>query len=209
MKNNKSKISLGFTDQTFEQGVHICQIYNSEEDRQDILFDFLVTGLENGENVTCFSENETEISLSDFLKEKGISYQQAKSSDILSLYKTGDIYFVDGKFDPDKMLKLLQDFYEESLRKNRKGARVLGEMTPKIDHIPGGSRLLEYESKVSLLLRKFPVTTVCQYDSRQFDGATIMDILKVHPYMIVRGAVVQNPFFIQPEVYLSQQNNHF
>jgi len=204
MKNSKSKISLGFTDQSFDQGVHICQIYNSEEERHDILYDFLVTGLEGGEDVTIFSEEEIEISLSDLLEEKGISCQREKTSDKLSLFKTGEIYFEDGKFDPEKILKLLRNFYEESQKRGRKGARVLGEMTPEIDNIPGGSRLLEYESKVSMLLRKYPVTTVCQYDSRQFDGSTIMDILKVHPYMIVRGSVVQNPFFIQPEVYLSQ-----
>ena len=79
-------------------------------------------------------------------------------------------------------------------------------MTPEIERVPGGSRLLEYESKVSLLLKNCPVTAVCQYDARSFDGSTIMDILKVHPYMIVRGSVVNNPFFIPPEEYLAANN---
>jgi hypothetical protein len=104
------------------------------------------------------------------------------------------------------MLKLLQEFYENSVNKNKTGARVIGEMSPDIEHIEGGSRLMEYEAKVSLLLKKYPVNAVCQYDARSFDGATILDILKVHPYMIVRGSVVHNPFFEKPEEYLAKHS---
>jgi hypothetical protein len=30
-----------------------------------------------------------------------------------------------------------------------------------------------------------------------------MDILKVHPFMVVRNSVVRNPFFIPPEEFLA------
>jgi hypothetical protein len=75
-------------------------------------------------------------------------------------------------------------------------------MIPEIQHVPGGERLLEYESRVSILLRDHPVTSVCQYDANLFDGATIMEVLKVHPKMIINGMVINNPFYILPESYL-------
>jgi hypothetical protein len=106
------------------------------------------------------------------------------------------------------MLGLLKQFYENSVNNKNEGARVIGEMVPEIEHIEGGSRLMEYESKVSLLLKRYPITAVCQYDARAFDGATIMDILKVHPYMIVRGSVVHNPFYITPEEFLDKNSSH-
>ena len=31
-----------------------------------------------------------------------------------------------------------------------------------------------------------------------------MDVLSVHPMMIVRGQIVKNPFYIEPEEFLSQ-----
>jgi hypothetical protein len=120
----------------------------------------------------------------------------------VSLSKTADVYFDGGKFDPDRMLDLLKAFYESSTAFS--GARVIGEMLPEIEHIEGGSRLLEYESKVTLLQKKYPFTAVCQYDARAFDGSTILDVLKVHPLMIVRGKVVNNPFYISPEEFLSK-----
>ena len=72
----------------------------------------------------------------------------------------------------------------------------------EIKSVEGGNRLLEYESKVTMLLREHPITAVCQYNSNSFDGATIMDVLKVHPMMIVSGSVISNPFFIEPEEFL-------
>lgn len=203
MGEKKRKIILGFTDQEFEQGAHICQIFNEDNERHDILTDYIVSGVKDGESISCFSENETEVSLSEFLLEKGLSYKDLKETGNTSLSKTGEVYFENDEFEPDKMISLLKEFYLKSQEKDVTGARVIGEMTPNIQYVKGGNRLLEYECKVSLLLEKFPVTAVCQYNANKFDGSTIMDILKVHPYMIVRGSVVANPFFIKPEEYLS------
>jgi hypothetical protein len=207
MEHQSRKISLGFTNEKFEPGIHICQIFNEDDERHDVLVNFVISGLQYGEKVTCFTEEETENTLSSFFEKNGLSYQGAQNSDEFSLMKTGDVYFEDGNFEPERLLNLLQAFYETSVIQNYTGARVIGEMLPQIDHIPGGSRLLEYESKVSLLVKKYPINAVCQYDARAFDGATIMDVLKVHPYMIIRGSVVRNPFFIQPEVFLAKNNS--
>jgi len=203
METKNRKITLGFTNQDFEQGVHICQIFNDDNERHSALVNFLVSGLKAGENTACFSEKETEDTLSEYFGDKGYKYKAIEKSGDFSLSKASEVYFEGGRFEPDNMLKLLKEFYEKALFQKKTGARVIGEMSAEIQHIPGGSRLLEYESRVSLLLKKNPVTSVCQYDVRKFDGATIMDILKVHPYMIVRGSVVNNPFFIQPEEFLS------
>lgn len=202
------KISLGFTNQQFEPGVHICQIYNEDDERHGALVDYIISGLQTGEITACFSEKESETTLSDFFKKNGFNYEEVEKSGDFALSKTAEVYFEGGKFEPERMLGLLQAFYENSVKENRSGARVIGEMTPEIEHVTGGSRLMEYESKVSLLLKKYPVNAVCQYDARSFDGSTILDILKVHPYMIVRGSVVHNPFFIQPEEYLSKNSSN-
>lgn len=139
-----------------------------------------------------------------FLRQHGISYKESKDSRLLAMSNVEDVYFRDNCFDPEEMLSLLREFYEESIQMGHSAARVIGEMSPDVQRLPGGDRLLEYESRVSLLQRQCPLTTVCQYDARLFDGATIMDILKVHPLMVVRGSVVHNPFYVTPEEFLKQ-----
>jgi len=125
----------------------------------------------------------------------------------LTLAGTKDVYFENGSFDPERMLGVLRNYHEDSVSGGYPAARVIGEMAPMVQHVPGGNRLLEYEARVSILLRDHPVTAVCQYDARAFDGAVIMDILKVHPFMVVRGSVVHNPFFIPPEEFLTRSDN--
>lgn len=203
---NVEKISLGFTSQKFEPGIHICQIFNSDEERHDSLVNFIISGLKAGEKTTCFSENESEQTLIDLFKAEGFDIKDLTEKGLFSISGTRESYFENNKFEPERMLNLLKEFYKSSEQENNNGARVIGEMTPDVEHIDGGSRLLEYESKVTLLLKEYPVNAVCQYDARVFDGSTILDVLKVHPYMIVRGKVVHNPFFERPEDYLATHN---
>jgi hypothetical protein len=110
-----------------------------------------------------------------------------------------DVYFQDDVFDPDRILSGLADYYRESRKLGYEATRVIGEMIPEVGGVEGGDRLLEYESRVTLFLEEYPVTAVCQYDARRFSGAMIMDVLKVHPRMIVGGKVLHNPFYIPPE----------
>jgi hypothetical protein len=199
---DRSSVDLGFTDARFPAGTHICQIYGDADERNDSLFRYLASGLRAGECTACFSENVTEAELEAYFASEGIALDAVTSSGAFALHKTGEVYFPEGRFEPEHMLSLLTAFHESSEKNGYSNARVIGEMTSEIDRVPGGSRLTEYESRVSMLLRERPVTTVCQYDAHAFDGATIMDVLKVHPMMIVRGAVVRNPYFVPPEEFL-------
>jgi len=201
---SSQRISLGFTPQTFEPGVHICQIFSGENEWQESLLKYLASGIQGSEKTCCFSEKATDALLEEAFEREGISYAEAKKTEAVSLSPTEEAYFENNRFSPERMLTLVKAFYDTALDEGFTGARVIGEMSPRIQQIEGGERLMEYESKISLLLKTTPITAVCQYDARGFDGAAILDILKVHPLMIVRGSVVQNPFFIPPEVYLAR-----
>ena len=195
-------VSLGFAEEKVPVGTHMCLIFNNNNERIESLLKFLLSGLTNGERVACFSEKVTEETLEAWFKTHNISYNERKVKGAISLSKTGEVYFQNGIFDPDRMLNILSEFYHQTQDMGFSAARVIGEMTPEVESVPGGERLLEYESRVSLLVREKPVTAVCQYDANEFSGATIMNVLKVHPKMIVNGAVVNNPFFIEPELFL-------
>ena len=196
-------VSLGFTDQTFPAGVHMCQIFSEDEERLDALLKFLSSGLEAGERTACFTEKLDDVQLARHLAEHGLSCEELTQSGTFSKAGTGEVYFQDGRFDPDRMLDLLRQFHRDSVAGGFPAARVIGEMTEKVQHVPGGSRLTEYESRVSLLQKEMPITAVCQYDAKAFDGATIMEILKVHPMMVIRGNVVHNPYYVPAEEFLA------
>lgn len=206
MSHEPYAISFGFTRQTFPAGMHVCQIFNHDEERLNSLLEFLRSGLVAGERTACFTDNLDEVQLARHLARHGLSSDALQESGAFTCTGASKTYFQDGRFDPERMVGLLRQFHKDSVTNGFPASRVIGEMSAEIQHIPGGSRLLEYESRVSLLLNDHPVTAVCQYDANAFDGATLMKILKVHPMMVIRGAVVRNPCYIQPDEFLARSS---
>ena len=206
MCDKQRNISLGFTDESFKEGIHVCQIFDDDDERAAALEAFLLSGLQDGEKTSCFSEKVDMDQLKTFFNKNNVSLDDATQKGDFSLSGTRNVYFKNNKFEPEKMLALLEDYYETAKSEGYPGSRVIGEMTSEVQDMEGGSRLMEYEAKVSLLVEKHPLTAVCQYDAKSFDGATILDILKVHPYMVLHGKVIRNPFFIQPREVLKDLN---
>ena len=206
MCNSELATNLGFTCDKVPVGTHMCLIFSSDQERRDCLLKYLLSGLQENERGACFSNNISENEIRQFLLENNISYDERKESDQISVSGTNEVYFANGAFDPDRMLETLKGFYLKTKKMTFSAARVIGEMAPEVQNVPGGDRLLEYESRVTLLVREFPVTSICLYDARTFNGATILEVLKVHPKMIVNGAVITNPFFIKPEDYLKSSS---
>ena len=202
MKPTIPGFSLGICDQDFWPGIHICQIFDDDAERLNTIYGFLQAGFRANERGACFSDGLATGGLSSHLAAEGRSLSELTSTGSLTLSGTRESYFAEDRFDPDRMVGLLRDFYLESIRRGHPAARVIGEMIPEIERIAGGERLVEYETKVSRLQRECPVTTVCQYDAHRFGGATIMAVLKVHPYLLINGAVVENPLYLQPESIL-------
>ena len=210
MNHSHREVSLGFTTEKVPVGTHLCLVFTSEEERVDSLLKFLLSGLQAGERTACFSGRLTEEEIRAYLRTNNISYDDRKAQNAIISGGTREVYFKDGVFDPDRMLEILTTYYNDTQTMGFPAARVIGEMTPEVQQVPGGERLLEYESRVTMLLRDHPVTAVCQYDANLFDGATILEVLKVHPQMIVNGSVINNPFYIEPEDYLKgdRSNEH-
>ncbi|MDT8441862.1 MAG: MEDS domain-containing protein [Desulfuromonadales bacterium] len=185
---------VGLADQDFPPGLHICMIYNSEDERHEIIEKFLKNGIDKGEKVAYIVEEIAPEAFCSWLAEKGLAGEVGQGP--LQVDSARSTYYPSGRFDPDAMLARLQSFYRAALDADYSGCRVMGEMSWAAEgQLPGTDRLMEYESRVNLLVADHPLSAICQYDANRFDGATIFQCLKVHPYMIVHGQVVHNPFY--------------
>jgi hypothetical protein len=108
-------------------------------------------------------------------------------------------------FSSDFMLGVVAEYYDDAMRDGYTGARGAGEMSwALVEGRANITELMKYEAQLNTILKTHPLTTVCQYDARRFDGSLIMDILSVHPMMIVRGQLVKNPSFVEPDIFLQE-----
>ena len=205
MCNTPQMVDMGFTQEKFLAGTHMCLIYGSEKERQSIIAKFITKGLLTHEKVAYFADELSESELLSWLENVGItdsgSYLENKTLSISSAEKT---YCPHGSFVPEDVFTNLKNFSSQFKAEGYLCGRVSGEMTWALRGIPGSNRLMEYEALVNDVLITHRITAICQYDANRFDGATILNCLKVHPFMVVHGQIVHNPYYIKSEEFLKE-----
>lgn len=189
---------IAFDNDELPTGTHICLIYSEEEERRSIISGFIEKGINSGEKVIYMADGTTENEIWDWLKEKGIDIAREDIGDQLEVVDAEKTYCPKGKFCPSTMLETLRNTYDRAIDSGFSGVRASGEMTWALKGIPGSDRLIEYEALVNNLILTHPFSPICQYDATRFDGATILNVLKVHPLMIVHGQIVKNPYYLKP-----------
>lgn len=197
---------LGFTSELYPAGTHMCLIYSDERERRRIIGEYLDSGFRGGERVSYFADMMAPEEVRAWLEGMGV---ELPGDDAFSIRAAEQTYCPLGEFVPQGMLDTVRGFHGQAREDGYERSRVSGEMSWALRGIPGSDRLMEYESLLNDVLVTHPVTAICQYDANRFDGAAILDVLKVHPMTIVHGQVVPNPYYMKPREYLrAAQSGH-
>lgn len=195
MTEERRHICLGFTDELYPEGTHICYLYNDEEERRRILPLFARHALLEHESFDYIADVSSPEDLPRAMLERDLVRATRGLPGQIQMATSEQGYYPDGRFDPDAMLARLRAKYQQCLAQGLAGARFTGEMDWALRGIPGTDRIIECESRINELVKEAPVTVMCQYDMRKFDGATMFEVMNVHPVMVVGGHVLRNPFY--------------
>jgi len=193
--DHKTPINLGFTEQEIHAGTHICFIYNNEAERRDITVKFLASAFHDNEKVVFFADKWNTTELKQQLSEEGVDVALAEESGELTISDVSAAYFPNGSFSAEEMWQRLSSAYDDSIESGYKGWRGAGEMTWALRDVAGSDQLIKYESGLNNEMKTRPYTVFCQYDANLFSGAMLLEVLRVHPYMIAKGKVVDNPHY--------------
>jgi len=183
----------------FDTGIHVCQLFSDENDRLQSMSRYLASGIAAGQKCCRSALDDVPLdaaqsALGACLASSSLSVEDACISGQLSFVEADNVLLTDGRFDPERLLSQLSEFCDSARGEGWSGALVVAEISPAIPEMTGGGRLIEFEVEVNRLLLNRPMAIVCQYDLRRFDGAILMDVLRVHPFIMIRGSVMRNPF---------------
>jgi hypothetical protein len=198
MNAKSNDIPLGFTQELFPDCHHVCLIYDDEAQRRKIVSEYLAAGVKRGEMVRYFADTTAPEDIRTWLAEMGIA---PRDDDSFRIIKAESSYCPSGSFVPQQVLDNMVSRYAMAKKAGYSGSRACGEMNWALRDIPGAERLLEYEIGINTIHEDFSYVGMCQYDARLFDGATLFNVLKVHPYMIAQGQILRNPFYTRPEEF--------
>lgn len=207
MNKPVNSISKGITEELISESTHVCLIYDNEEQRQQIVAQYMAAGLRRGEQVRYFADMTTEKEVRSWLLDMGVNLPEAEANAAFSVFDAENAYCPTGKFEPERMIEGSSRRYEIAEKAGYSGVRSCGEMTWTLKGLPGSDRFLEYETLLNSVTATFPHSGMCLYDARLFDGATLFKVLQVHPYMIARGQIVRNPFYVRPEEFQEELNS--
>jgi hypothetical protein len=191
--------SIHLCGQEIDQPGHICAFFTSRDEEYDTLIPYLKEGVDEGEQVLNVVD---EARLSDHrarLAAGGVPIDDAR----VTVSSSEDTYLAGGYFDMSRMVGFVRDHLVQAAAEGRR-VRTAGWMDWVQRGAPGTDRAIEYEARVNLLLSTFDCTFMCVYDLSKLHGETVVDIMATHPFVVLRGQIRQNPFFIPPDVYLKE-----
>lgn len=201
--SNYSRETIGAGEDGFPQGLHVCHIFSDDAERADVLARFLQRGLEAGDKALCLVDHKAPSEVFDELADLGLDRTLAEGR--LTTSSAADTYCPSGVFAPDALLAGLKAMALASRTEGFTGLRIAGDMAWIHRRGVSHDQVMEYELKVRRYIDGIPCTAVCEYDARRFDGPTLLDILSVHPAVLVRGQVVRNPYYMEPDEFFARR----
>lgn len=181
---------------------HICAFFNGFDEQHRVLRSFIKEGFERGDRAFHIVDPELREDHLKRLADAGIDVEQAIATGQLELRRWQDAYLRDDRFDEDGMLALLEDLLRSGAAAGNPLIRFVSRVEPSLVAKAGGDRWLEYETRVNYAVSKYSDPVICTYDLTNFRASFVMDMLRVHPLVIVGGVLQENPFFVPPEQLL-------
>ena len=208
--STQAMLELGFGGYTCNWGVHICGLYATDAERDEIIMGFLHHGaIVKDLQFYC----PTERSEADFKQKYAQRYPNDRhhldNSHLFELYSARNLYYPEGTFSPWAMDEGLNAFYQRSQRHGPRNIRATAEMVWALEAIPGVEHLMAYESRLNYFIPDKPWISICLYNLTKFSGVTIMDVLRTHPYTISGGVITENPYYQDPAIWLKENAPQF
>jgi MEDS: MEthanogen/methylotroph, DcmR Sensory domain len=176
---------------------HICAFFDSRNEEYDILVPFFKEGIALDEEVINIVDAHRHANHCDRLRAEGVDVEKEMSEGRLHVLTAEDTYLKGGRFGSQRMYELLQTALAEAHEKGRR-VRTSGVMDWSLRGAAGTEELMEYESRVNFLVPAYQCTLLCVYDINETSGRMMMDILSTHPYVLHRGRVRENPYYVPP-----------
>lgn len=187
----------GFPD--LKPGDHVCHIYETDQERVDVLAETLQLGLNRSEAVMRLSDFETSRLEKQRLIDMGVD-------DGGTWITPDDTPLKNGKFKPDAIISWWKSTLSRSLKAGRSGLRLICDMSWIIDLAPSRDELLSFAAKANEFIPDSPFMAVCQFDRRRLPPDILLDALRTHPIVIVGREIHANSHYVPPEGLLGENS---
>src|SRR5258708_28668504 len=166
----------GLPDVMVQAGSHLATYFSSEVGRLRIAEPFLRRGLTLGQ--PCF------LSASGRVLERYITALETDGKDELAEARRRGLF--ETAPAPGKTVEEAMTFWNDRITPALNGTghtvvRIVGDMACVKESFGSFEQLLLFERRVDSILKHYPTVAICQYDVREFDGQSLLEVIKAHP----------------------------
>ena len=136
------------------------------------------------------------------MRAHGADVERAEAAGKLT-FKTDEIYFTGGRFDPEHMIGLLGREVQSALDDGFRGFRAAGEMTWALGRNVDAEALFAYEAMMNQFYERNAAVGLCLYSLQHFPPKAIERVLHTHPEAVYREHVCRSHFYEPPDVTLA------
>ncbi len=181
-----------------EPGAHAVVIYDSKENKRDILFSHLRNGLADSRLVYVCSQ-ETPEQIRGAMQGDGIDAESLEGKERLTIANYDQVYIKNGTVDIPGIIDGFAKLAWASTRQGFRGLRATAEMSCFFTH-GKAVELVAYENALGKRFH-FPGMGVCAFDVIEMQSAGCLDILmpllRAHGLVILTGP--RGDVMLQPE----------
>ena len=184
---------------------HVCAFFANDDEEYRVLLLFIREGLSCGDKSVQVINPDARHDHLQRLAAAGIDSAAPQQSGQLQIRINTEVYLRDGHFNQDQMLAAFED-----MASSARGAEgfPMSRIVCRMDWASGNpsriQNVIEFESRVNEVWRKYDDAVICTYHLGQLTGDAVVDIMRTHPLVIIGGQLQQNPFFTPPEEFLSE-----
>lgn len=208
--SDQEPLVMGFGDYTCNWGLHLCGLYETERERDEIIFGFFAQGVKD-RDFNCYVpvEQTKEAFSRSFSHACPDCAAALLDPGVFGFLSARDLYYPDGTFSPWAMDDNISAIFTKTQEHGKRNLRTSAEMVWALEAIPGVNHLMAYESRLNYLIPGKPWVSVCMYNLNKFDGKTIMNVLQTHPFTINKGVITRNPYYRDPDMWLRDNAPEF
>jgi MEDS: MEthanogen/methylotroph, DcmR Sensory domain len=191
----------GIDDVSLPPGSHVCAFYRGAAARDRLLSAYFGTGLTAGDKCICIVDSADTASRLELLPHG--PGQDALPGHQLDVHLPESTYLAGGRFTTSEMLTFWAENLVKAEIEGYSFCRLAGEMTWALRDVPGVENLVGYESELNRVTAGSSAIVLCLYDLDLFSGEVVVNIVKTHPQVLVQGILVENPYYVGPDEFLS------
>jgi hypothetical protein len=200
-------MEFGVPGVPLEPGDHICALYVSQGERDQIMLPFLRAGLRAGHKCFCIVDSSPTCQVLEDLGDDTATLA-ALSEHQLELFTAGETYLRTRPFSTEGILDFLRENVPVAAAEGDYAfSRITGEMPWALHDLPDErEEFFRYEAELNRFTPNHPQAILCLYDLGHFGGGILLDLLRTHPKLVVSGQLVENPYYLRPDQYLSSRS---